>query len=176
MGREIYTIIKNRENKIVWSSVELIDVDCPHDNDFICGRSDETGAIANRCSLIENGFGDGEQGEMLDFTDKKVYDDLLSELRSLEHAAELSRQEIEQEIEDARAASRNVTTLEEFVNFRDYIHERTDDLSDYYSPAQDIISLMERTRQRAKELVTAEQGFFSQDDFAGYTMLWVNDE
>lgn len=156
MGRDMYTVIKNESGRIIWSSAELFDIDCEHEDTAFCGRNEETGAIANR--VDNEGF--------FDITDPAVFKETVEMLRELQMKADRMRKRAQTLIANANMASIHVGTLNEFLNFVDYIDSLHDDYDDiYWNRAEDMIGLMDHTREK-----------FEAMNKPNYRMCWVNDE
>lgn len=168
MGRDVYTYIKDRTGKIVWSSIELEGQDCDHEDTFFCGRNDETSIIATRAN--------DETGE-LDITDKDTFDYIISLLQECQDKSDAEWHRLDSRADaltECRAKAINLAIFEEFDQaLRDTYNIMK---CEYWNRGMDMINLMRRTRELAKEFAYNANGFCDDWDLGGYTLYWRNDE
>lgn len=168
MGRSVYTYIKDPQGKIVWSSTELDNVECEHEDTFFCGRNEETNIIAM--------YADSETDE-IDITSPESFKDICHELSAKQDEADKLYNRLMDRIDALRECRAKALSLAIFQDFDAELRYAYEELEDeYWNRASDMIQLMDHTRYKAEELVTAKQGFYTRDDFAGYTIYWRNDE
>lgn len=168
MARSVYTYIKDPQGNIVWSSTELDGVNCEHEDTDFCGRNEETGIIAL--------YANNEAGE-IDITSRESFNHIRRELEWKQVASNKYYERFLDRIEALRECRAKASSLAIFLEFEAELcntYERVED--EYWNRAGDMIQLMEHTRQKAAELVTAKRGCYTCDDFIGYTIYWRNDE
>jgi len=168
MGRAVYTYIKDPEGNIVWSSTELEGVKCEHGDTCFFGRNDETTIIAL--------YADNETGE-INITNAETFNHIRDELQAKQDENDKIYNRLMDRIDALRECRAKASSIAIFTDFDDALNDSYESLDDtYWNRGGDMVQLMNRTREQAKELATAKQGFFIQGDFAGYTIYWRNDE
>ena len=169
MGRQIYTLIKDPDGKIVWDSAEA-------EGTYFCGRYAETDIIAHY-AYTHGAVEEPEHGDLIDFTDKRVRGQIIEDLSEEQNAMNTKYDQLVSVVSDARSASRNCRNLQDFLDFREYIQELDDSINETnWTRGQDMIDLMRRTLDKAAEL--AHSGFtsFGQPELKGYRIFWVVSE
>ena len=189
MSREVYTVIKDQQNKIVWSSVDLDDCDCPHLDIFFCGRNDETNLIAQRANW------EGEEAPELDITDEKTFDDVKNELNRLWNVSLELRNKAQNRLDALYSCREHALSLKLFYEFDEEIESLEHDIDgEYWERANDMIDLMNKTRHEFDRFVSnardAYKRYGSDFDYVndplgrpncdkntfGYRMYWVDSE
>ena len=172
MGRELWTVIKDENGTTVWDST--VDEDT-----FFCGRSRATNAIAcNFYTHPDEVIEEEGEGELFDFTDTDTRNRLLADLQDVADGDAEEYDYFTDTLEDLKAARRNARTLDDFDAFTDRINAMTRDNKDvYWSQAEDMEKLMDRTMYKTAELAHCElwrKGVPT--DFGRFRMYWVLSE
>ena len=172
MGREMWTVIKDVNGATVWDSTKDEDT-------FFCGRSRATNTIARNFYVNPDEVVEEEgEGEMFDFTDTDTRNRLLADLQDVADEDTEDYDYFINTLEDLKIARRNARTLDDFDAFTDRINTMTRENKDvYWSEAEDMQKLMDRTMHKAAELAHCELWFKgAPTTLGGFRMYWVLSE
>lgn len=168
MGRQVYTYIKDPQGDIVWSSTELEGIKCEHEDTYFSGRNEETNIIAT--------YADRENDE-INITKSADFNRIRDELQEAQDGFDKLYNRLEDRIDALRSCRAKASSLTVFEDFDEVLNECYEVLDNtYWNRGNDMIQLMQHTRDKAASLVLAKQGFSSRGDLAGYTIYWRNDE
>lgn len=169
MGREIYTIVKDPEGKIVWDSAEV-------EERWFCGRTEESDVIARR-AYWDDAVEEPEHGILVSITDPKVFDVIAEELQCEQDKSDALFHSLNERVSDLRMARQRALTVKIFDEFTEYMDELQRNIDDtYWDRGADMIRLMRRTLDAAAEL--AHSGFWHNGwpELNGYQIFWVVSE
>lgn len=175
MGREIYTVITDKNGKVVWNSAD-------DQKSYFCGRYDYTNVIARFCynrGDAEQKFirRNGEEVDMLaiEFTDKAIQRQIVNELNEVQEEYAAKHQSLEDEYADLRECRRHATTIENFYDFDNALHDVAIELREtYWNGALDAAVLTKNTRKAAHQLAMPDS--VDVDAIGEYRLFWICSE
>lgn len=151
MGREIFTIIKDKDNKIVWSSVELFEVQCDHGDTNFYGRDRATDVIARWANE------DSEGDYVVDFSDPKIYTALVDELTEVQDEEDAEYDMLHERLDALKSCRARAMNLNLFYEFDAEVTEMTQEIKERrWNKAVHMQELMADTRRKAASLVKQE--------------------
>ena len=169
MGREVYTIIKDPNGKIVWDSADQIE-------EFFCGRNDATDVIRHYADW-NNGVEEPEHGLLIDITDPQIRSKIEADLDDEQDKMDRILGDANELIDDLREARRHALNTVMFFDFSEEIEVRRNDIRDtYWTRADDMRKLMRRTVLVAASLAHSEVFHNGEPELNGYTIYWVLSE
>lgn len=137
MGREIWTEVRDKDNKVLWSSAD--------EDEYFCGRTDATTIIAQHCY--------NRDSTEFSFTDKAVYDRVVTALKKISDEDTKAYNDCMDLMADAREARRHAATLDAFNDFTDLYDSTKNHLENiYWQEADDIILAMEHALKKTREI------------------------